>query len=213
MTVAALYVETGGCYYGLPDVDPWDEARDARLYAGPHPVVAHPPCERWGRMWFGSPLKPDPEKYQLGDDGGCFEAALAAVRKWGGVLEHPEASRAWRRFGLMEPPRAGGWVVADWQGGWTCCVEQGHYGHRGRKLTWLYAVGCELPPLRWGSSGQRLDPVLLKTRGYEYARRCGITGAVGVKWKKRARGATPLPFRDLLLSIARTALPAKRAAA
>lgn len=35
VTVAALFVETGGCYFGLPDVDPWDEARDARLYAGP----------------------------------------------------------------------------------------------------------------------------------------------------------------------------------
>ena len=36
--IAALFVETGGCYFGLPDVDPWDEARDARLYAGPHPA-------------------------------------------------------------------------------------------------------------------------------------------------------------------------------
>jgi hypothetical protein len=42
--IAALYVETGGVYYGLPDVDPWDEARDARLYDGPWPVVAHPPA-------------------------------------------------------------------------------------------------------------------------------------------------------------------------
>jgi len=41
--IAALYVQTGGSYYGLSDVDPWGEARDARLYAGPHPVVAHPP--------------------------------------------------------------------------------------------------------------------------------------------------------------------------
>ena len=48
--IAALYVQTGGAYYGLPDVDPWDEARDARLYAGPHPVVAHPPCGQWG-VW------------------------------------------------------------------------------------------------------------------------------------------------------------------
>ena len=32
MTVAALYVQTGGCYYGLPGVECWDEARDARLY-------------------------------------------------------------------------------------------------------------------------------------------------------------------------------------
>ena len=32
--IAALYVATGGCYFGLDGVDPWDEARDARLYAG-----------------------------------------------------------------------------------------------------------------------------------------------------------------------------------
>jgi hypothetical protein len=52
--IAALYVETDGAYFGLPGVDPWDEARDARKYAGPHPVVAHPPCQRWGRFWHGS---------------------------------------------------------------------------------------------------------------------------------------------------------------
>lgn len=28
--VAALFVHAGGAYYGLPDVDPWDEKRDAR---------------------------------------------------------------------------------------------------------------------------------------------------------------------------------------
>lgn len=164
-------------------------------------------------MWFGSPLKPDREKYRLGDDGGCFEAALAAVRKWGGVLEHPEASRAWQHFELSKPPRSGGWVPADDQGGWTCCVEQGHYGHAGRKLTWLYANAVELPELIWGHSGQRLDPVLLERYGYEYARRCGMTGRVGGKAKKRHRGASPLAFRDLLLSIARTARPAMSEAA
>src|SRR5437868_6017010 len=47
--IAALYVQTGGVYYGLDDVDPWDEVRDARLYPGPWPVVAHPPCARWSR--------------------------------------------------------------------------------------------------------------------------------------------------------------------
>lgn len=203
--IAALYVETNGVYSGLPNVDPWGKDRDARRYDGPYPVVAHPPCERWGRMWFGSPVKPDPEKYRLGDDGGCFAAALAAVRKWGGVLEHPEATRAWDHFGLNRPPRDGGWIVADFQGGWTCCVEQGHYGHRGRKLTWLYAHRIELPSLKWGHSGQRLDPVLLATRGYAYARRCGWLGSIGGKNKKHERGRTPIPFRDLLIGMAETA--------
>ena len=40
--LAALFVETNGCYWDLPGVDPWDIIRDARLYPGPFPVVAHP---------------------------------------------------------------------------------------------------------------------------------------------------------------------------
>lgn len=205
--IAALYVETGGCYFGMPGVDPWDEARDARKYAGPHPVVAHPPCERWGRMWFGSPeyVARTGKRLKLGDDGGCFQAALSAVRKWGGVLEHPEASRAWPEFDLIAPPRSGGWVAADWCGGWTCYVEQGHYGHAGRKGTWLYASGVDLPSLKWGHSGQRLCPIDLERYGYEKARRSGTTGRIGGKFKKDARAASPPAFRDLLLSIARTA--------
>src|SRR5262245_45125893 len=119
--IAALYVAKGGCYYGLPNVDPWDEERDARRYAGPHRVIAHPPCERWGRYWHGSPLKP--HQYRLGDDGGCFAAALAAVRKFGGVLEHPAYSHAWRAHGLQWPLTRG-WWPADKFGGLTCHVEQ-----------------------------------------------------------------------------------------
>jgi hypothetical protein len=201
--VAALYVEPDGCYSGCPGVEPWDEARGARLYAGPHPVVAHPPCERWGRFWHGSPRKP--HQFTLGDDGGCFAAALAAARAWGGVLEHSADSKAWEAHGLMAPPRSGGWVSADWQGGWTCYVEQGFYGHSARKATWLYACQVELPSLRWGQGEQRLDPKMVERHGYEYARRKGLVSMVGGKRKKQIRNATPALFRDLLLSIARSA--------
>ena len=202
-TVAALYVEPDGIYAGCPGVECWDEARDARLYAGPHPVVAHPPCARWGRFWHGSPRKP--HQFQLGDDGGCFTAALASVRQWGGVLEHPADSLAWGAHGLMAPPRSGGWIAADWQGGWTCYVEQGFYGHNARKPTWLLAYGIDPPPLRWGRGEQRLDPKMVERHGYEYARRKGIVSMIGGKQKKQIRNATPEPFRDLLLAVARTA--------
>lgn len=200
--IAALYVEPDGVYSGLPNVELWDRARDARTYAGPHPVVAHPPCERWGRYWGGAPCKPN--QYQLGDDGGCFAAAMVAVRAFGGVLEHPEGSHAWRAFDLIAPPRHGGWVVADFQGGWTCCIEQGHYGHMARKATWLYAHGVDLPSLRWGMGEQRLHPVALAKHGYEKARRIGMMAMVGGKHKKRIRDATPIEFRDLLIGIALT---------
>lgn len=203
--IAALFVERGGVYWSLPGVDPWDEQRDARNYAGPHPVVAHPPCQRWGRFWHGSTRKP--HQYRMGDDGGCFEAGLAAVRRWGGVLEHPADSHAWAAFGLMKPERIGGWRQADPYGGHTCCVFQGHYGHPAGKPTWLYVVGRalgELPELRWGKTEQRIHPVALEKHGYEKARRIGMVAMVGGKNKTAMRNATPPEFRDLLISIARS---------
>lgn len=200
--IAALFVDADGCYSGLPGVDPWPIARDARLYAGPHPIVAHPPCQRWGRFWHGSTRKP--HQFRMGDDGGCFAAALAAVRRFGGVLEHPAQSHAWDPdfFDLARPPARGGWVPADDRGGWTCHVEQGFYGHFSRKPTWLYAVGCDLPDLIWGAGEQRLHPVALDRHGYAKARRIGMAAMIGGKDKTRIREATPIQFRDVLLGIA-----------
>jgi hypothetical protein len=226
--IAALFVETNGVYFGLPNVDPWDRKRDARRYAGPWPVVAHPPCERWGRYWSGGPSANG--RFLKGDDGGCFACALAAVRQFGGVLEHPEASHAWRAFDLHAPPRSGGWVRADFYGGWTCCVEQGHYGHRARKATWLYAFGVKLPSLKWGPSAARVrldqgfrsaeerrrfmrpPPGLSKEERAarrewlaRYAEQTGKELLCPERMGKRERAATPVPFRDLLISIAESA--------
>lgn len=242
--VAALYVDPKGPYANVPGVDPWDEARDARKYAGPHPVIAHPPCERWGRYATGGPRadqsKPSAQPRKIvGDDAGCFAAALASVREWGGVLEHPEASKAWAAHGLVAPPKSGGWIRADFVAGpghgcgWTCCVEQGHYGHVARKATWLYfhpgatpgavLFPSQLPPLIWGASGQRLvgggergtklkrleagfhtaeERARAKAApGYAERRRQGVTECL----PKSQRHLTPPAFRDLLLSIARSA--------
>lgn len=197
-TVAALYVMPDGPYAGLPDVEVWDEARDARCYDGPHVVVvAHPPCQRWGRYWFGGPSAR--VRKTLGDDGGCFAAALASVRRWGGVLEHPEASHAWGTHGLPAPAKSGGWEP-DLYGGWSCCVEQGHYGHRARKATWLYFVGEAPPaPLIWGPAptGLRLD------EGFHSA--AERASASVERLGKRERLETPLPFRNTLLALARSA--------
>lgn len=201
--IAALYVDPVGVYSGLADVDCWGEERDARLYGGPHPVICHPPCQRWGRFWHGSPR--NPHQFALGDDGGCFASAVASVRRWGGILEHPADSHAWAAHGLVAPPRGGGWHSAGFCGGWTCCVEQGFYGAAARKPTWLYAHDVDLPFLRWGVGAQRLDPVVLARHGYEVARKRGMVSLIGGKDKTIKRNATPLEFRDVLLSIARTA--------
>lgn len=196
---AALFVESGGCYFGLSECDPWDELRDARLYPGPHPVIAHPPCQRWGRFWHGSTRKP--HQFRLGDDGGCFESALSSVRLWGGCIEHPCDSRAWEHFGLIKPKRFAGWNRRDEFGGRSCYVEQGHYGHFSRKPTWLYAVLDDYPELNWTKGDQRLHPLMLERYGYEKARRIGMTAMIGGKDKTKIRNATPIPFRDLLISL------------
>lgn len=201
--VAALYVDGLGIYGNVPGVDPWDETRDARKYNGPYPVVAHPPCGRWGKYWHGSPRKP--HQYQLGSDEGCFAAALMAVRNFGGVLEHPRDSHAWAHFGLTPPPREGGWHKADEFGGYSCCVYQGHYGHFAGKPTWLYVCHVELIKLKWGKAHSGPTDEMIKRYGYEKARRVGRMALIGGKFKKEIRAATPKKFRDLLIRIASTA--------
>ena len=191
MKVAALFVEDGGCYYGLDDVDPWPEVRDARLYAGPHAVVAHPPCQRWGAManvnfsrWGGEHNRP-------GNDGGCFAAALRAVRNWGGVLEHPAASRAWKQYGLAAP--AVGWQLCI-DGGWVCEVWQSAYGHKANKATWLYAFGVGLPPeLDWRREDGSHQIGFHDQRGQDRNK---------PTLNRSEANATPPAFRDLLIAIA-----------
>ena len=199
--IAALFVATGGCYFGLPGVTPWDISRDARFYDGPHPVVAHPPCERWGAYYAGAPWQKKLGVRKVkGDDDGCFASALAAVTRYGGVLEHPAGSHAWRHHGIARPGDGRRWWPA--LGGWTCEIYQGAYGHAGLKKTWLYLYGRDDPPdLRWGRpAGEflgRMRPGV--AYNIEGRRR---EGAVAYMSRKE-RAATPLPFRDLLIDLAR----------
>lgn len=196
--VAALYVQRGGAYYGLHGVDPWDAGRDARLYAGPWPVVAHPPCQLWGAMAVVNFARWGGEHNRPGNDGGCFAAALYAVRRWGGVLEHPAKSKAFAAHGLSRP-RARGWQPETDGRGWMCEVWQSAYGHRANKATWLYYVGYAKPhDLRWdrpigshqiGRHDQRGPAANKPTLG------------------KREANATPPEFRDELIRLARMARP------
>jgi hypothetical protein len=194
--IAALFVETGGAYFGLPDVDPWDEKRDARKYAGPWPVVAHPPCNRWSTPL--AYLNQTRYGHAVGDDGECFAAALAAVRRFGGVLEHPRCSAAWRAFDLPRP-RRNGWTGSLFDPGVATVVDQYAYGHPCKKETWLYYVGPGSPEMRWQAAPDGL-PVVSWLRGAAWYREHG-RGAI----TKTAASATPPAFRDVLLELARSA--------
>lgn len=193
--VAALYVQDDGCYASLPDVDLWPESRDARDYPGTLPVVAHPPCQRWGKLGAANYARWGGEHNRPGNDGGCFAAALACVLRWGGVLEHPAQSYAWSTFGLKRPPSVG-WGRSG--RGWTCEVWQSAYGHRANKRTWLFYVGVNSPPeLRWDR------PIGSHQVGFQDRR-----GKAHNKptLSRREANATPKDFRDELLRLARGAL-------
>lgn len=196
-SVAALFVDAGGCYAGLPGVDVWGVARDARLYGGPLPIVAHPPCQMWGkfalinfRRWRGEHNRP-------GNDGGCFSSALENVRKFGGVLEHPAGSYAWEAHGLSAPRGMGWQRVITWDtpaiSEWVCEVWQSAYGHQARKRTWLYFVGPAPIDLRWDRPDGTHQIGYHDQRGK--ARNKPTIGG-------RAASATPVAFRDALVQLA-----------
>lgn len=104
--IAALFVDTKGPYAEVDDCQLWGVDEDARKYRGPHAVIAHPPCERWGRYATGGPNVSVAKL--VGDDEQCFASALFSVRTWGGVLEHPADTKAYAYYGIAGPPRGGG---------------------------------------------------------------------------------------------------------
>lgn len=134
--VAVLFARSDSVYKTLPGVDVWDIDRDARKWPGGCPVVAHPPCRTWGTL---SHLFEHPA-----GERDLAPWAVAQVRRFGGVLEHPSKSRLWPELGL---PRIG---TFDEFGGWTLAIHQSDFGHRAEKKTRLYIVGCDprdVPPL------------------------------------------------------------------
>ena len=122
-TVAALWVHPMGPYVGMEGVECYGEEEDARLYEGPHPVIAHPPCGPWGHMRLFSQ-----------EDKLDAIIALACVYRWGGVLEHPVGSTLLRQYAVSF-------------GGFEERINQGDWGHRAKKPTYLYWVPAAHPEL------------------------------------------------------------------
>lgn len=201
--VAALFVDAKGVYPELLGADRcWDEARDARTYAGPDPIVAHPPCHLWTNVaavnWkrYG---RQRPAWYPGGTDEGCFASALASVRKYGGVLEHPADSHAWRIHDLEIPRQfrtCAGFDV-NWTNKWpspeleewVCEVWQSAYGHKARKRTWLVYCG-KRPPFELDWTRQ------------PGTHQCGWFDRNKPTVSKREASATPRAFAETLIRLA-----------
>lgn len=213
--VSALYVDRLGPYPKLV-ADWWDEKRDARNYAGPNPVVAHPPC---------GPYSKQRHNYR-GAEHDCAPRALEQVRQFGGALEHPAESKFWTYASLPLPAKplslmgghgwrggemyAGLMVETDSFGGFTVAVEQCAWGHVARKPTWLYFVGVDLKlvvdtlkvggtPTHW-CSGNRNN-------------KAGGSVPPGIKvCSAQQRRRTPVAFAEWLIELASQAKQTARSA-
>jgi hypothetical protein len=179
--VNILFVQEDSIYkkIRMGTLECWDITRDARKWGGGTSIVAHPPCGFWCRLRGLS--KPAPGEASLAP------YTVKLVREYGGIMEHPAHSKLW---GFENLPRPG--TGKDGHGGWSLSLDQFWFGHKAKKPTWLYIVGCEerdLPPVPL-----RLDcitHVILATnkRGR-------------LELSKKERSATPPAFAEWLVQAA-----------
>lgn len=188
--IAALFVQAGGCYFNIDGIDPWDLNRDARMYDGIHPVIAHPPCQLWGNLSFVNYKRWGGDHNRPGNDHGCFISALNSVNRCGGVLEHPKNSRAFAKYGIKKPSGIGWHSSGE---GYVCEVWQSAYGHLANKATWLYYKGNKPP----------YDLIWDRPTGTHQIGCPDQRGRLKNKptLSKKDANATPIAFRDELIRL------------
>lgn len=119
--------------YSELGADCFDRQRDALTWPGGRPGIFHPPCRSWGRLAHLAKPRDGERDLALW--------AMAMVRRFGGVLEHPIDSRLWKEAECL------GWGIRDRFGGVLVPCHQSAFGHRAPKATGLYMVGIEIPAI------------------------------------------------------------------
>lgn len=180
--VSILYTRSDSIYNSL-GVDCWDINRDARNWPGGNSIVAHPPCRAWGQLSHMAKPRPD-EKYLAID-------AIAKIRKYGGILEHPRASKLWH---VLKLPLGN---EIDEYGGYTLFVNQHWWGHKAQKKTLLYICGVDR---------SELPAIPLSFDLIEYWVMNGNRRASDKNYmkliSKRERESTPIDFAKWLIAVA-----------
>ncbi len=185
--VAVLFCTKKSVYKRINGCDVYDEERNALTFRGDQPVIAHPPCRKFSRLWHMS-TAPEKEK-QLA------YWTLRQVRKNGGVLEHPAHSKLWE---VRKLPLPG--AQADQYGGWTLSIPQFWFGHRAQKETWLYIVGCARKDIP--APMLQLGEAQFKVSGSISAGRRAMGWKEKPCIKKWENNATPPAFADWLIELA-----------
>jgi hypothetical protein len=193
--IPVLFAHRKSIYKSFAHADCWDMERNALLWPGGSPCVAHPPCRAWGQLrQFAKP--------RLGEKELAIWA-IDQINKYGGVLEHPSGSSLWPHLSLPRPddhslayrgffnkvPR------------WTLAVEQSWWGHKASKATWLYIIGCaphEIPAL----PAQEDRPAPTHVIDSSHAFKKLAAGSIK-HLPKSQREHTPIAFAAWLLELAK----------
>ena len=135
MKIPVLFTSHNSLYNDVDVFDCYDVKRNAFNYTGRTPLIAHPPCRLFSRLRMLSSASPIEKK--------CAYFALARIRQFGGILEHPRSSTLWLNGNF----KLDGSV--DEYGGFLRSVNLSWFGFPAQKKTMLYFCGInpgQLPP-------------------------------------------------------------------
>ena len=160
-TVAILCASRKTAYREIPDLEIYDELRDARTFTGDMPVIAHPPCRRWTKFGMAMTkarftrcgIETPQDEIDAERDLGLWCARQ--VVKEGGILEQPAGSQLFAAAGL---PLPGAMQSRD---SFSLKVWQKWWGYPVRKATWLYFRGIpmtaiEIPFRLWNPAPREM---------------------------------------------------------
>ena len=122
-----LFTEKNSNYLNYDEFDCFDETRNALSCSSRLPLIAHPPCRLFSRLRAFSTAHPREKLLAF--------FALAKVRQFGGILEHPRSSLLWKtgNFDLSGQ--------VDQYGGFLRSVNLSWFGYPCEKKTMLYFIG------------------------------------------------------------------------
>lgn len=175
--IPVLFTQEDSNYDKFEIFDCYDLKRDALSFSDRLPLIAHPPCRKFSKL-RGLSTAPLSEKK-------LAFFALAKVRQFGGILEHPRSSTLWKdgNFNLDG--------TIDSYGGFLRSVDLSWFGFSARKKTMLYFCGI--------APGQ-LPPFPLSFNA--------ITHVVSSSYKsekkeisKNMRSTTPLPMIEFFIEV------------
>ena len=179
--ISVLFTRQDSIYKTL-DVDVWDIDRDARRFNGTNPVICHPPCRAWGQLSHMAKPRPDEKELAI--------YSINVIRRNGGVLEHPRASRLWPHMNLPFGSNV------DEFGGYTLSVNQSWWGHRAEKKTLLYI--CGVPRSELPATPIRFDLITHVITNYSRKGDHNYKPRV----TQREREQTPIQFAKWLIEVA-----------